>query len=64
MQGLDFVGRLASDPRRAEMVVIALTAEADPSDIERAKAAGCDDVLAKPFDLDRLIETVRRALTG
>ena len=63
MQGLDLVRRLASDPRRAAMVVIAFTADCDKSGVECAKAAGCDDFIAKPIDLDRLVETVRRAAT-
>jgi len=61
MQGLELVRRLASDPRRAKMVVIAFTANCDKSDVECAKAAGCDDFIAKPIDLDCLIDTVRRA---
>lgn len=59
MHGLDFVARLATDPRRASMTVIAFTAAGDPSDIERATAAGCDDFITKPIDIDRLVEKVR-----
>jgi CheY-like chemotaxis protein len=42
--------------------VIAVSANAMPQDLARAQAAGFDDYLTKPLDLNRLLEAVDRAL--
>lgn len=42
--------------------VIAVSADAMPQDIERAKVAGFFDYVTKPIQMDELIRTVRRAL--
>lgn len=54
MDGLELTRRLKGDPVTREIVVIALTAYAMKGDDERARAAGCDDYVAKPLDIDRL----------
>ena len=42
--------------------VLLLTGAFEPFDQERAKAAGCEGFLAKPFELAELLRTVRRLL--
>jgi signal transduction histidine kinase/CheY-like chemotaxis protein/HPt (histidine-containing phosphotransfer) domain-containing protein len=42
--------------------IVALTANVMREDLERYRAAGCNDVLAKPIDRDRFYETVARHL--
>ena len=42
--------------------IIAMTANAMPEDIKRAKEAGMNDHIAKPLDLPKMIETIRRVL--
>ena len=42
--------------------VIALSAYAFEENIHEAKAAGCNDFLAKPFKVENLIEIVRKYL--
>jgi CheY-like chemotaxis protein len=42
--------------------VIALSAYAFEENIREAKAAGCDDFMAKPFRVENLIEMVKRYL--
>ena len=42
--------------------VIALSAYAFEENIQEAKAAGCDEFLAKPFRVEDLIDLVRRYL--
>ena len=49
----------AANPR---LVVIAVSAHAMASDRDRARAAGCDGFLTKPYQIDQLIEVVRHAL--
>ena len=60
MNGLDatrIIKEVASD-----VPIIALSAYAFEEDISAAKAAGCDDFLAKPFQIEELIDTIERHL--
>ena len=42
--------------------VVALTAHAGREDQARARAAGCDGYLTKPFERDHLIATIKQHL--
>ena len=44
------------------LVIVAVSAHAMASDRERARAAGCDGFLTKPYQIDQLIQVVRTAL--
>jgi PAS domain S-box-containing protein len=60
MTGYDILARLRADPRTARIPVIGLSADAMPDDVARARSAGFDEYLTKPFDF----ETLMRALAS
>jgi PAS domain S-box-containing protein len=55
--------RKLSDPIKASIPIIALTANALKGDSERYLAAGMNDYLAKPFDEERLFRVIARNLS-
>ena len=57
MDGLDAT-RIIKEVNQ-EVPVIALSAYAFPENIREAKAAGCDDFMAKPFKVEDLIELIK-----
>jgi len=60
--GYEVLRRLrAAEPTR-EIPVLAVSANAMPSDIERGLASGFADYLTKPLDFARLLAAVQRAL--
>ena len=42
--------------------IIAMTANAMPEDIKRARESGMDDHISKPLDLPKMMETIARVL--
>jgi two-component system, cell cycle response regulator DivK len=53
---------LKADPLTAAITIIAVTAHAMKPEIDSAKAAGCDGVITKPFDLQTLADALPRLL--
>jgi CheY-like chemotaxis protein len=58
--GLAVLRRIRADPALAATRVVVVTAAAQAEDMRRAAAAGADAYLAKPFEPQELVETVRR----
>jgi CheY-like chemotaxis protein len=52
LDGWEATRRLKANPATCDIPVIAFTAHTLPSDLERALAAGCATVIAKPFEID------------
>jgi two-component system, cell cycle response regulator DivK len=62
IDGLELTRRLKANPATKDIVIIALTACAMKDNEEKARTAGCDGYVAKPFDTDALPEIVARYL--
>ncbi|MGB3917947.1 MAG: response regulator, partial [Thiothrix litoralis] len=54
MDGYETTQRIRSDSRFVSLPVIALTAHAIVGERERCLAAGMDDYLTKPFEIEQL----------
>src|SRR5438874_7102248 len=54
LDGFEVTRQLKSDPATASIRIVAISALARPDDREAALAAGCDDFVRKPFELDEL----------
>ncbi len=50
MDGLTLTRQLKEHPQTADILIVALTAYAMKGDDEKARAAGCDGYITKPFD--------------
>lgn len=59
MDGLTATQTLRQDGRWSKLPVLMLTAKAMPDDQERCIAAGANDYMAKPIDIDKLLSLVR-----
>jgi signal transduction histidine kinase/CheY-like chemotaxis protein len=59
MDGLTAMRELRKDPTLATLPIIALTAKAMRNDYEECLAAGANDYMAKPLDIDKLISLCR-----
>jgi CheY-like chemotaxis protein len=59
MDGLEATRAIRKDPKWNKLPIIALTAKAMRDDQERALAAGVNDYLAKPLDVEMLLSLLR-----
>ena len=60
MDGFEATRALRAEPELDSLPIIAMTANAMVGDVERCKAAGMDDHLAKPIDVALLFQTLVR----
>ena len=62
LDGWEATRRLKSNPATCDIPVIAFTAHILPSDLERARAAGCATVISKPFEIDVFLTQIATLL--
>ena len=63
VNGLEATRILKKDPSTRAIPIVATTSRALDRDIASARAAGCDAVISKPFDLTALADALPRVLT-
>jgi len=60
--GYDVCQTIKSDPNTLHIPVVMLTGTFEPFDRDRAMAVGCSEVVTKPFEARKLVETIERLL--
>lgn len=60
IDGLEATRRIRMDAKRGAVKIIAMTANASRSDEQACMAAGMDDHLGKPIDLEKMVATILR----
>lgn len=63
LDGYEATRRIKAQPDLRHIPIIVVTSYALSGDEERARAAGCDAYVAKPYSARRLLETINRYLT-
>jgi len=59
MNGVELIRRLREDPETADLLIVAITADATPRGEAEARQAGADDFITKPIDLPALLDRLR-----
>src|SRR5262245_8232347 len=62
IDGYEVTRRIKADPMLTTIPIIAVTSHAMDGGEDKARAAGCDDFISKPFSPRQLLATVRRYL--
>ena len=57
--GIEAMQEIRKRPELRDLPIIALTAKAMPDDQQRCLAAGANDYITKPIDVDRLVSLCR-----
>jgi PAS domain S-box-containing protein len=60
IDGLEATRRIRADAKRGALKIVAMTANAASSDEQACLAAGMDDHLGKPIDLEKMVATLLR----
>lgn len=61
MDGYETIPLIRQIPSRNELPIFAVTAQAMAGDREKCLAAGADEYLSKPVDVDRLLQLLQSA---
>ena len=63
VDGYEVTRRIKADPALRSIPIIAVTSHAIGGGEEKARAAGCDDFVAKPYSPRQLLAKIRQYLT-
>jgi two-component system cell cycle response regulator DivK len=64
MDGYEATRRIKADPSLRSIPIIAVTSYALSGDEEKARAAGCNDFIPKPYSPRQLLAKIRKSLEG
>ncbi len=64
LDGFEICRRIRSDPRTAGVPIVMLTALDQEEMRHRATQCGANDYLTKPFDPERLLDTIQQRMNG
>jgi DNA-binding response OmpR family regulator len=62
LDGFSAVALLRNEPATAGIPIVMITARAQGTDLARGAELGVDAYVTKPFDPDRLVETIRSVI--
>jgi len=62
--GFEAMARLRAEPRFKNTLIVAVTADAGETTMNRARLSGFDGFIGKPLDPDRFPEQIRKILEG
>ena len=62
IDGLEVTRRIKANPDAPDIIVVALTSSAMKGDEEKARSAGCDGYISKPFESRKLLSWIREYL--
>ena len=62
MDGYELIRQLRSDPRHASLPVVAVSGFASEDSFRKARQAGFDAYVSKPFEYDALVAAVQQAI--
>jgi len=60
MSGLDVCKKLKGDPKTSKIPIIIVSAKVSDDDIKAGMAAGAEEYLTKPFDMNKLVELIKK----
>ena len=60
MDGYEAIPKIKADERYKNIKIVAVTAQAMAGDKEKCLAAGADDYISKPIDVDKLLKAIRQ----
>lgn len=63
ISGYDFLAEIRKNSRTANIPVIVISAVTDEENVRKIKEAGADEFIAKPLDIQTLIDKVERVFT-
>ncbi len=64
LSGLELIRMIRARPEQRSLPVVAVSTERDPEDAARARKAGADGYLAKPFDTESFERVVEEVLSS